>query len=185
MARLLPLQPLTRKGFVPFGDVLDTSGPNSFPTNGGDALRFHELGIADCQADNGRTLLSIFRILKVAAPSPLQLMERHPISSQAFMPLDRMRMIVVVAEASVLPDATSLRAFISDGRQGVNFRRGTWHHPLIALDPGDVFVVDRDGSGPGFTQDYDEIDIAGLGLSLAPTPQDFTPTQNPYSGAST
>ncbi len=84
------------------------------------------------------------------------------------MPLAGQRMIAVVAPPGSPPHAPGLRAFISNGLQGVNYRRGTWHYPLIAIDPGDFLVVDRSGPGPGFDQDYDEVALeTGTRLGLA------------------
>ncbi|QJP12344.1 ureidoglycolate lyase [Starkeya sp. ORNL1] len=155
--RKIRAESLARDAFAPFGDVIDDTGPTRFPTNGGDAMRIHQLAIADCAAERGRTLLSLFRVARPTFHDPLRLMERHPISSQAFVPLGHMRFIAVVAEASKDPQVTNLRAFISNGRQGVNYRRATWHHPLITLDAGDFLVVDRAAPGVEFIQDYEEV----------------------------
>ncbi len=171
MATLIRIEPLTREAFAPFGDVIDEAGQVAFSTNAGTATRIHELGVADCNAEGGRTLFSIFRTARPTLPDALTLMERHPISSQAFVPLGGERMIAVVALPEQRPQAGDLRAFLSNGRQGVNYRRGTWHYPLIALDAGDFLVVDRAGPGQGFEQDYEEValepgtslDAAGIG----------------------
>jgi len=157
---LIAAVPLTRAAFQPFGDVIDDTGPTVFPTNEGTALRIHELGVADCQAEGGRTLFSIFRMKQPSLPDTIRLMERHPLSSQAFVPLGNVRFVALVARAGTRPRAGDLHAFVTDGRQGVNYRRGTWHHPLIALDPGDFLVVDRAGPGAAFTQDYEEVPLA-------------------------
>ncbi|WP_315928460.1 ureidoglycolate lyase [Mesorhizobium sp. SP-1A] len=158
---LIPVQPLTREAFAPHGDVIEANGADSFLTNGGDARRFHRLGVADCGADGGRTLLSIFRVLHIGLPPRILMMERHPLSSQAFVPLAGQRFVVLVAAAGTRPRPGDLRAFVTDGRQGVNYHRATWHHPLIALDAGDFLVVDRDGPGPDFNQDYEEVFLNG------------------------
>ncbi|MHA6646170.1 ureidoglycolate lyase [Mesorhizobium sp. A623] len=173
---LIPVVPLTREAFLPFGDVIDDTGTTVFSTNDDTALRIHELGIADCQAEGGRTLFSIFRMKQPSLPDAIRLMERHPLSSQAFMPLGIVRFIALVARPGTQPQASGLHAFVTNGRQGVNYHRGTWHHPLIALDPGDFLVVDRAGPGVAFTQDYDEAPLAGapclaLDAAWAPLPQ--------------
>jgi ureidoglycolate lyase len=75
-------------------------------------------------------------------------MERHPLGTQAFVPLQDHAWIVVVASGAdpCRPDA--LRAFRAGGRQGVNYARGTWHHPLVVLVPDHEFVVvDRGDAG--------------------------------------
>ena len=75
------------------------------------------------------------------------MMERHPLGSQAFLPVTDVRYAIVVAPAGEL-DPSGLRAFITQGWQGVNYAKGVWHHPLIALgDVSDFIVVDRGGDG--------------------------------------
>jgi ureidoglycolate lyase len=76
------------------------------------------------------------------------MMERHPLSSQAFVPLSAAPFVVIVAQPGPEPQARDLHAFITNGRQGVNFRRGTWHHPLLARGGvSDFIVIDRGGPG--------------------------------------
>lgn len=157
----IPIQALTREGFQPFGDVIDAEGVEPFETNGGSALRYHRLAVADCNADFGQTLLSIFRVVRTGVPTRLVMMERHPLSSQAFIPLSGQRFIVVVAPAGTRPEVEDLRAFASNGKQGVNYHRAVWHHPLVALDAGDFLVVDRDEQGADFNQDYEESVLIG------------------------
>lgn len=145
--RLIP-EPLTRAAFAPFGDVIETSGAQSFAINAGFAERFHDLARIDVTAEGGRTLVNIFRGQPRPKPLRLTLMERHPLGSQAFVPLhDRDWLVVVAAGADPL-DPGALRAFRAGGRQGVNYARNVWHHPLIVLAPDHEFVViDRGGDG--------------------------------------
>ena len=76
------------------------------------------------------------------------MVERHPLSSQAFIPLAPAPFLLVVAAAGDAPRPAALRAFVTDGAQGVNYARGTWHHPVLALDRiTDFLVVDRGGPG--------------------------------------
>lgn len=155
MVRLIA-EALTRDAFAPYGDVIDETGPEQFPTNEGEALRVHAMGEVDCSAENGRAILSLFRMTRANLDGGVRLMERHPISSQAFVPLNGCRFVVVVANTLEPPSASALRAFVSNGTQGVNYHRGIWHHPLIALGAGDFLVVDRTARGAVFDQDYEE-----------------------------
>jgi ureidoglycolate lyase len=149
--------PLTRDSFRPFGDVVETEGAQHFETNAGYAERFHDLAPIECSAQGGRPLLSIFRAKPFPLPLRVELMERHPISSQAFVPMGTAAFLVVVAERTKKPEPADLRAFITNKRQGVNYRPGTWHHPLIAFSAADFLVIDRKGPGKGHDQDYDEV----------------------------
>lgn len=163
-ARLL-VEPLTRSSFSGFGDVIDTTG-RSFPINGGRVKRIHELGTVDCSDGQGRGIISIFQTTGATLPDRIFLLERHPISSQAFIPLTNTPMIVVVSSPSERPTAKSIRAFRTDGTQGVNYARGTWHHPLIALGAGQFLVIDRTGPGTAFDQDYEEVHIDSVALTI-------------------
>jgi ureidoglycolate lyase len=96
-------EPLTRDAFSLFGDVIEKDGAQYFETNRGTALRYHDLARIDTNAEGGRCVISIFHTVQpVMLPLRLRLMEKHPISSQAFIPLDRTPFFVVVAPAGEL-----------------------------------------------------------------------------------
>ena len=153
----LPTALLTRAAFAPFGDVIESEGRDHYPINAGMAQRYHDLAEVDVMAGGGRPLISLLKAKPVALPLRLRLMERHPLSSQAFIPLSAVPFLIVVAPASRTLDLARLKAFRSNGRQGINYRRGTWHHPLLALDSvSDFLIVDRGGEG----DNCDEIDIS-------------------------
>ncbi len=110
--------------------------------NDGTALRFDDVARLVLNAPGGRPLASLFRVAPAAMPMLCRALERHPRSSQLFVPLDGRRFLVVVALGDAAPDPARVRAFLTDGRQGVNYAPGTWHHPAIALDsPTDFFVL--------------------------------------------
>jgi ureidoglycolate lyase len=163
----LSIAPLTRQAFAAYGDVIETEGARNFRYNDGYATRFHDLARIDCAAESGRPLLSIFRAKPFPMPLKIALMERHPISSQAFVPVGEAKFLVIVADKSAKPEPGDLRAFVTNGQQGVNYWPGTWHHPLIALKPGDFLVVDRSGPGEEFTQDYDEVRFPGCEITVS------------------
>ncbi len=148
MALTLIPQALTAAAFAPFGEVIETEGSRHYPINGGFAERYHDLAGIDVVAGGGRALVSIFRGRPRPVPMRLTLMERHPLGSQAFVPLDDRDWFLVVSAAPDPCRPEGLRAFRAGGRQGVNYARGTWHHPLIVLEPGHEFlVIDRGGEG--------------------------------------
>ena len=162
----LRAETLTQAAFAPFGQVIECAEGHSFAINAGTSQRFSDLARLETDPA-GRLALSIFRAEKRPSPFSLTTMERHPLGSQAFMPLrEQPFLIAVTAEApdESRPATDQLKVFRSNGRQGVNFARGVWHHPLIALSDGDFLVVDR--LGPG--ENCDEIDIAHWRVSIAP-----------------
>jgi ureidoglycolate lyase len=154
--KTLTLEPLTREAFAPYGDVIELEGARHFPINGGTTERFHDLARVEIGADEGgRPLISVFRGQPRPQPVEISMMERHPLGSQAFVPLGDVEYLIVVAPAGEF-DPAGLRAFHTKGWQGVNYARGVWHHPLIVLErEGDFIVVDRGGNQPN----CDEIDL--------------------------
>lgn len=142
----LAVSALNREDFAPFGDVIETRGASQCPINEGTSQRFHDLAEIDVLERGGRPLVNIFQAQPQALPMTIRTLERHPLSSQAFMPLHGQRFLVVVAPKGDAIVARDLKAFITDGTQGVNYHRGVWHHGLIALHEASGFlVIDRGG----------------------------------------
>lgn len=139
---------LTAEGFAPFGEVIEKRPDRSLMINAGMAERFHDLAEVDVAESGGRPLVNIFQGQPWALPLTVRMLERHPLSSQAFVPLGRQPFLVVVAPPGDRPKPRQVRAFLAEDGQGVNYRRGVWHHPLVALDEvTDFLVVDRGGAG--------------------------------------
>lgn len=152
-ARRLTPEPLSRQEFAPFGEVIETAGAERRLINDGTTVRFHDLARVDATAGGGVPLISVFRAQPRAVPLAVEVLEQHPLGSQAFVPLDPAPFLVVVGPPGPLPGAAELRAFVTDGRQGVNYARGVWHHPVIALDrESDFLVVDRGGPGDNLVE---------------------------------
>ncbi len=146
--RPLPVEPLSKAGFAPFGEVIEAEGALTRTINEGYALRRHGLAHVDVASGGGRPILSIFEATRRPFPLVIDMLERHPLGSQAFYPLSPDDWLVVVAEGVDAPDPATLRCFGASGRQGVNYARNVWHFPVLALAPRqDFLVVDRDGPG--------------------------------------
>lgn len=144
----LQAQPITQETFRPFGQVITHEGARHFTINDGTAERYDDLADIDVASDGGRPILNIFRAQPRSLPIRLTSMERHPLGSQAFVPLSPHPYLVVVALTDMAPLVEDLRAFAVPGAQGVNYARGIWHHPLIALKGlSDFLVIDRGGRG--------------------------------------
>ncbi len=136
-------RPLTSTAFAPFGDVLDISGDPDKIINQGKCGRFHDRATLDFGPE-GRAGISLFNAEPRALPYELDMVERHPEGSQAFLPMHQNPWLVIVAEAGDTPG--SIHAFIAASGQGINFHRGTWHGVLTPLHaPGLFAVVDRIG----------------------------------------
>ncbi len=157
----LKLESLTPAAFQPFGDVIQArQSGHHFSINSGFAERFHDLARIDVSALGGQPVISIFKAKPRQFPMQLLLLERHPLGSQAFVPMSDQPFLVVVAPAGDAPDLHQLRCFLAAPGQGVNYARGIWHHPLIALHaPGDFLVLDR--ASPQADANCDEYPLAG------------------------
>lgn len=143
----LSVERLTRESFRPFGAVIETDGAERRLINDGTTERFHALAAAEIAGSGGRAILSIFRGQPRRLPYRLTMMERHPLGSQAFFPLDNRPWLVAVAEDGDGRPGRP-RVFLAGGRQGVQYAANVWHHPLMALGAvSDFLVVDRDGPG--------------------------------------
>ena len=134
----IKIQPLTAESFLPYGEIIACEGNDFFHINDQQTERYHALAVAETDAKVG---LSIFRNIQTTAiPFAIEMLERHPVGSQAFIPMQGQKFLIVVA-----PNL----AFISNGTQSVNYRAGTWHHPLLTFEaPSDFVVIDRIGTGP-------------------------------------
>ena len=146
----IPPEPLTAQGFAPFGDVLDTTGTPDRMINAGLCARFHDRARIDIA--DGRAGLSVFDAVARSLPYAFDLVERHPLGSQAFVPMTQAPFLVIVA-----PDEHGTpgnpRAFLTNGAQGINLHRGTWHGVLTPLQaPGRFAVLDRIGEGPNLEE---------------------------------
>jgi ureidoglycolate lyase len=142
-------EPLTAERFAAYGDVIEAGVGVRAGMNAARFERFDELCNVDIAA-GGRVAVSIARCrVATALPYRIDVIERHPLGSQAFVPLSRARLVVVVGPPGEAVEASDLRAFATNGRQGINYHRGTWHMPLIAFDEGQEFlIIDRGGDEP-------------------------------------
>lgn len=142
----VPVRHLTAEAFRPYGDVIDASGSPSYPANGGAAQVHRDLAAIDLDAGS-RVCVSVVRTAPTALPLRITVMERHPLGSQAFVPLGGAELLVLVAPEGDL-DPSEIVAFHCSASQAINYRPGIWHHPLIALHrPSDFVVIDRQGEG--------------------------------------
>jgi len=156
--RKLRAKPLTARAFSSFGEVIEIDDAvTHYPINRGFTERYHDLATLDLTLEKGRPIVNLFRATPLPQPFSITMMERHPLSSQTFMPLGHEPYLVVVAPAGEF-SIDQLHAFIANCDQGVNYRRGTWHHFCLALNTiSDFLVIDRGGEG----ENCDEVDLSG------------------------
>lgn len=154
----LTAKPLTHDAFVAYGEVVETINAQSMQINQGLTTRYHDLFKIDTLQKGGYPIGNIFRTHPLPLPHRVTVMERHPLGSQAFIPLNDKPFLVLVASAGESPKAEDLELFFANGNQGINIHRNTWHHFNIALgETQDFLVIDRGGPG----KNLEETEVKG------------------------
>ena len=152
MSGRIVLRPLTAADFAPFGDVLEAAGAPDKIINQGLCGRYHDR--ARMEFTDGRAGISLFRAELRSLPYRLEMMERHPEGSQAFIPMTDDAFLVIVAEDAGNRPGSPL-AFRTVPGQGINFHRGTWHGVLTPLSGSGLFaVIDRIGAGANLEEHW-------------------------------
>jgi ureidoglycolate lyase len=147
MTHIITALPLTRENFAPFGDVIDATGGHHYPINNGKTERHHALAKPEAVGPGGHVLISLARATPYEFPLSLTMVERHPLGSQAFVPLSpRPFLVVVCHDEDGKPGAP--HAFLSRDGQGINYPCNRWHGVLTPIgEPQDFLIVDRGGEG--------------------------------------
>lgn len=152
MSRTLRATPLTRDDFAAFGEVIEVSGTPDKIINQGMCGRHHDLAQLDFA--DGRAGISLFNAKARNFPYTVDMVERHPDGSQAFIPVSGVPMLIIVAEDQD-GKPVNLRAFASQPGQSINLHRGTWHGVLAPIEqPGQYVVVDRIGDGANLEEHW-------------------------------
>ena len=141
----MKIEPLTREAFKPFGEVVEMESAELININQNFAQRFNNLAQVDIADEAGHVNISLASAMPRPLPIAVTMMERHPLGSQIFYPLEDRPWLVLVCEAP--QKIETYRAFRALGRQGINYAKNAWHHPLLVLQPQRFFIVDRQGPG--------------------------------------
>ena len=152
--RTIDIRPLTRAAFAPFGEVIEREGAAHFPINAGKCIRYHDLARIETAGEAARPMISLLRGEPYVLPLTLDMVERHPLGSQAFVPLSGHPFLVVVAQETEQGPGVPL-AFRTAPGQGVNIARNVWHGILTPLEAvSDFLVVDRGGEGVNLEEHF-------------------------------
>ena len=138
---------ITKENFFKFGDMITTDDIKPIDINNGYAKRFDGIANLDTSKDNGKTTICIFSALKRSFPMKIDMMEKHPLGSQAFIPMKETTFLAFVAPEGKKPDLDKIEAFIIPPGIGINYNPGIWHFPLISTEDMNFLVVDRKGNG--------------------------------------
>ena len=138
---------VTKDNFSDFGDVISSENIKPIDINAGYAKRFDDLANINTLKDDGKTIVSIFSSLKRNFPMEIDMMEKHPLGSQAFIPMLNTTFLVFVAPQGDLPEINKIKSFVIPPKKGINYNPGIWHFPLISTEDTDFLVIDRKGNG--------------------------------------
>ena len=147
MEIIIKPKPISKENFSKFGDMITTDNLKPIEINNGYAKRFDGIANLNTTTDNGETTISIFSALKRNFPMKIDMMEKHPLGSQAFIPMKETTFLAFVAPYGEKPDLNKIESFIIPPGIGINYNPGTWHFPLISTEDMNFLVVDRKGSG--------------------------------------
>ena len=151
MEKIIIPNKITKDTFSSFGDIISTKDVKPIDINEGYAKRFDNLADIDISNDNGKAIVSIFSALKRNFPMKIDMMEKHPLGSQAFIPMKETTFLVLVAPQGDKPDINMIKSFIVPPGIGINYKPGIWHFPLISTEDTNFLVIDRKGNDENLT----------------------------------
>ena len=138
---------ISKDNFSEFGELISPEGVSPIDINAGYAKRFDNLADINTSIESGKTIVSIFSALKRSFPMKIDMMEKHPLGSQAFIPMKETTFLVFVAPKGDYPEVSKIKSFIIPPKMGINYKPGVWHFPLISTEDTDFLVIDRKGNG--------------------------------------
>ena len=147
MEKIIKPVKINRSNFNTYGDLISTSDISSIDINAGYAKRFDNLVNLNTSKDGGKTIVSIFSALKRTFPMKIDMMEKHPLGSQAFIPMKETTFLCFVAPPGESPQIDKIQSFIIPPKTGINYKPGVWHFPLISTEDTNFLVIDRKGEG--------------------------------------
>ena len=142
---------ITRENFALYGDLISSDAIKPMDINEGYAKRFNNLAKINTSKDKGETIVSIFSALKRSFPMKIDMMEKHPLGSQAFVTMKETIFLSFVAPPGDAPEINKIQSFIIPPKMGINYKPGIWHFPLISTEDTNFLVIDRKGSGENLT----------------------------------
>ncbi len=156
---------LSQQNFAKYGQVIELDQDKSYLINEGHTRRYHDLAKADCSDKSGETIISIFKSQRRPFPLEIKMMEKHPLGSQAFLPMQPHAWLIVVADGNI-PTPESCHAFLAAPNQAIQYHKAIWHHPLLTLvAEQDFWIIDRKGSGNNLVEHFFDNNIAQVDIN--------------------
>ena len=147
MEKIIKPIKINRSNFAMYGDLISADDISPIDINAGYAKRFDNLANLNTSKNEGKAIVSIFSALKRTFPMTVDMMEKHPLGSQAFIPMKETTFLAFVAPPGDFPDVSKIQSFIIPPKSGINYKPGIWHFPLISTEDTDFLVIDRKGRG--------------------------------------
>ena len=147
MEKIIKPIKITRSNFAIYGDLISSDDISPMDINAGYAKRFDNLANINTSKNGGKTTVSVFLALKRTFPMKIDMMEKHPLGSQAFIPMKETTFLSFVAPSGESPEISEIQSFIIPPKTGINYKPGIWHFPLISTEDTNFLVIDRKGSG--------------------------------------
>ena len=147
MKKIIKPLEIKSENFTNYGDLISSDNIKPMDINAGYAKRFDNLANLNTSKDEGKTIVSIFSALKRTFPMAVDMMEKHPLGSQAFIPMKETTFLCFVAPSGETPNISKIQSFIVPPKNGINYKPGIWHFPLISTEDTNFLVIDRKGSG--------------------------------------
>ena len=147
MEKIIKPIKINRSNFATYGDLISVDGVKPIDINEGYAKRFDNLINLNTSKNSGKTIVSIFSALKRTFPMKIGMMEKHPLGSQAFIPMKETTFLCLVAPTGEFPEVNKIQSFLIPPKNGINYKPGIWHFPLISTEDTNFLVIDRKGKG--------------------------------------
>ena len=147
MEKIIKPIKISRSNFAAYGDLISAENVKPLNINAGFAKRFDNLADLNTSKNEGKTIVSIFSATKRTFPMKIDMMEKHPLGSQAFIPMNETTFLCFVAPAGEFPEINKIESFIVPPKTGINYKPGIWHFPLISTEDTNFVVIDRKGDG--------------------------------------
>jgi len=142
----LEINKITKENFSEYGQLISTNEIKSHQINEDTTNSFYDLVDIEILGKDKQPRVNIFKAKKRNFPIEINMLENHPLSSQAFIPLQKTNFIVVVAPISNIPDTSLIKAFHIAPDEGINFKVKVWHYPLIATENSNFLTIDKKDS---------------------------------------
>ena len=141
----IQIETINPNKFSDFGHMIDKNlASKKFSINQGTTIRHHNISDLELNNENGIPAISIFSGSPRDLPIEIKIMEKHPIASQSFLPVQNIDWLIIVSqEKNTMPDLDTIRCFQIDGTVGITYKKNVWHHPLLVTKIQDFWIIDR------------------------------------------